>query len=79
MLNSKELLAEQDIIKTYVKHIIYLFFIKKGEIINISPKHPGTGLLFTWTQNEQNYGKLASNRLQWIMHAAKNDIGKYGW
>ena len=38
-------------------------------------------LLFTWTQHEQNYGELASSRLQWIMYTAKmtlaSMIGKY--
>ena len=28
-------------------------------------------MLFTWTQHEQNYGELASSRLQWIMYTSK--------
>jgi len=38
---------------------------------NLSTKHPGNGLPFTWIQHEQNYGELASSRLQWIIHTAK--------
>ena len=38
-------------------------------------------MLFTWTQHEQNYGELASSRLQWIMYTAKmtlaSMVGKY--
>ena len=38
-------------------------------------------MLFTWIQHEQNYGELASSRLQWIMHTAKmtltSMVGKY--
>ena len=38
-------------------------------------------MLFTRTQHEQNYGELASSRLQWIMYTAKmtlaSMVGKY--
>ena len=38
-------------------------------------------MLFTRTQHEQNYGELASSRLQWIMSTAKmtlaSIVGKY--
>ena len=48
---------------------------------NLSTKHPGNGLPFTWIQHEQNYGELASSRLQWIIHTAKitlaSTVGKH--
>ena len=59
MLNSKELLAEEDYLNIKNNHH------------KLSTKNLGNGLLCTWTQHEENYGELASSRLQWIMYTAK--------
>ena len=73
MLNSKELLAEEDIrlIKTLRKKKKKKKGKKRTNHHKLSTKHLGNGLLFIWTQHEKNYGELASSRLQWIMYTAK--------